>query len=82
MSRMATTILILALSACSLVRATDRYGNHYGGWYNHGDQYAWQLELCEKRIEDGAVPSAGRPLAMRCCMRDHGVPVEDAAGCG
>lgn len=74
--------LAVALAACSNpFGIADSYGNDYGGWYNPGGQFAWQLDLCEKQMETQNVPPMQRKLAMRCCMRDHGVPTEDTEGC-
>ena len=70
-----------ALAACSAVTIADRYGNEYGDWYNPGGNYTWQLGLCEHDMETRSVPAINRKAAMRCCMRDHGVPVDDV-GCG
>jgi hypothetical protein len=72
----------VVLGGCSLVQLTDPYGNVYGGWYDHGGQYRWQLVTCEQEIDDHAVANAGRKLYMRCCMWRHGVPIDDAASCG
>jgi hypothetical protein len=75
-------LLILLLASCSLVQLTDPYGNVYGDWYDHGNQYRWQLTTCEQEIDTRGVPNAGRPLFMRCCMWRHGVPIDDAGSCG
>lgn len=80
MKRVALTLAVLALNACSAVTIADRYGNTYGDWYNPGQDFAWQRDLCERTMEQGAVPPRQRKAAMRCCMHDHGVPV-DGTGC-
>jgi hypothetical protein len=80
MTRIGVALLGLTLASCSVVTIADRYGNTYGDWYNPGGDFAWQLGLCEQTMEQGAVPARQRKAAMRCCMHDHGVPVE-AAGC-
>jgi hypothetical protein len=72
---------VLALGACSFTTVADRYGNEYGDWYNPGSQFAWQLQLCEKQMDAQAVVPMQRKLAMRCCMHDHGVPVDSTQGC-
>ena len=69
------------LAGCSLVTIADRYGNEYGGWYNHGADFAWQRDLCEGEMERHNVPAPERKLAMRCCMRDHGVPIDPPPQC-
>jgi hypothetical protein len=80
MRRFGLALLGLTLGACSAVTIADRYGNIYGDWYNHGATFAWQRDLCERAMDEGAVPPRQRKAAMRCCMHDHGVPV-DATGC-
>ena len=65
------------LAGCGVGSITDRYGNAYGGWYDPGDNYRWQLELCERQMEQQGVPATARKLAMRCCMHDHGAPIDD-----
>ncbi|HXQ52770.1 MAG TPA: hypothetical protein VN802_16875 [Stellaceae bacterium] len=77
----AIAFLALALGACSVVTLTDPYGNQYGGWYNHGANYRWQMTTCEQAIDDQAVPNAERKHFMRCCMWRNGVPIEDAQTC-
>jgi hypothetical protein len=75
------SLLTLALAACSLGAVSDRYGNQYGGWYDPGSNYGWQLDLCERRVEARGVAAGERKLAMRCCMYAHGVPIDDAQYC-
>ena len=75
-------LVLAALGACSLVTVADRYGNRYGDWYNHGDQYRWQLTACEDDLNGRNVPAPERKLAMRCCMWLHGVPIDDPGSCG
>ena len=75
-------LLTAAVAACSFVTIADRYGNQYGDWYNPGSNFTWQLGVCEQQMETGRIPPMSRKAAMRCCMRDHGVPVDDARGCG
>jgi len=74
-------LLAAVLVACSFVTIADRYGNQYGDWYNPGGNFTWQLDLCERQMDTDKVPAPSRKAAMRCCMRDHGVPVDDATGC-
>ena len=71
----------LVLAACSMVTLTDPYGNRYGGWYNHGADYRWQLTTCEQEIADRDVANADRKHYMRCCMWRHGVPIGDPQSC-
>jgi len=83
MARFALILLLAGalIGGCSLVTIADRYGNEYGGWYNHGASFAWQRDLCESEMEKQNVAAPARKLAMRCCMRNHGVPVEPPPQC-
>jgi hypothetical protein len=78
----AALLLAGVLAACGMFTLTDPYGNSYGGLYEPGAGYRWQLATCEQAIDDRHVPNAGRKDFMRCCMWRHGVPVEDAQSCG
>jgi hypothetical protein len=82
MRKLGIGLLAAALAACSLVTIADRYGNQYGDWYNPGQTFTWQLGLCEHQMVAQSVPEPRRKAAMRCCMRDHGVPVDTASDCG
>lgn len=79
--RIGHAFLTLALAACSVAAISDRYGNEYGGWYNPGSNFRWQLDLCQRQVEAQASPLVDRKLAMRCCMYAHGVPIDDAQSC-
>jgi len=68
----------LALPGCSL---DDQYGNHYGGFFDYGNQYQWQLATCQNKITARAVPAPPRQRYMQCCMWRHGVPIDDSTGC-
>jgi hypothetical protein len=68
----------LALSGCAV---SDRYGNTYGGFYNPGDHYAWQLQTCDQEIAASAIAEPQKKRAMQCCMWRHGVPIDDSTGC-
>ncbi len=81
MRKLGICLFVAALGACSFVSIADRYGNEYGDWYNPGGNFTWQLDLCERQMDAQSVPPMSRKAAMRCCMRDHGVPVDDALGC-
>jgi hypothetical protein len=81
MRKLGMVLVVMALGACSFVSIADRYGNQYGDWYNPGGNFTWQLDLCQKQMETQSVPAMDRKLAMRCCMRDHGVPVNSSVGC-
>ena len=81
MRNLAIGIFAAALSACSFTTIADRYGNEYGDWYNPGGDFTWQLDLCERQMEADNVPPMSRKAAMRCCMHDHGVPVDNAQSC-
>jgi hypothetical protein len=74
-------VLFSMLTACGIATLTDPYGNRYGGWYNHGANYRWQMTTCEQEIVDTAVPNADRKHFMRCCMWRHGVPIDDSQSC-
>ena len=69
--------LALALGGCSLFQIQDSYGNRYGGWYEHGTQYRYQMALCERQTAASSVPAAQQPAAMRQCMWNHGVPKDN-----
>jgi hypothetical protein len=66
--------LALLLGGCSAFQIEDSYGNRYGGWYEHGSQYQYQMALCERQTAASSVPAAQRPAYMRECMWSHGVP--------
>jgi len=71
----------LALQGCSLFTVSDAYGNTYGSFADHGNQYLWQLASCEG--DAGLVTAAppDRKRWMQCCMWRHGVPIDDSTGC-
>ncbi|HWI27813.1 MAG TPA: hypothetical protein VN668_12640 [Stellaceae bacterium] len=79
--RLGLCLFAAALAACSFTTIADRYGNLYGDWYNPGGHFAWQLDLCEQQMEQQNIPLMQRKASMRCCMRDHGVPVDNVQGC-
>lgn len=81
MRKLGVCLFAMALGACSFVTIADRYGNEYGDWYNPGANFTWQLGVCERQMDAQNVPPMSRKAAMRCCMRDHGVPVNSAVGC-
>ncbi len=81
MRKLAICLFAAALGACSFATIADRYGNEYGDWYNPGGNFTWQLGVCEHQMDTDKVPPMSRKASMRCCMRDHGVPVDDAQGC-
>jgi len=69
--------IALALAGCSVFQIKDSYGNRYGGWYEHGDQYQSQLALCEQQTGAASIAAAQRPTYMRECMWRHGVPQDN-----
>jgi hypothetical protein len=69
--------LALTLGGCSVFQIQDSYGNRYGGWYEHGDQYRYQMTLCEQQTNSAAIAPAQRPATMRQCMWSHGVPQDN-----
>jgi hypothetical protein len=71
----------LALQGCAAFGIADRYGNRYGGFYDVGTQYSWQLATCDNELAADPVPVPERKRAMACCMWRHGVPIDDAGGC-
>jgi hypothetical protein len=81
MGKLGIGLLVAILGACSFTTAADRYGNEYGDWYNPGGRYSWQLGLCERQMDEQNIPAMQRKAAMRCCMHDHGVPVDAEANC-
>jgi hypothetical protein len=81
MHKLGTMLLAAALAACSFTTIADRYGNQYGDWYNPGGNFTWQLGVCEHAMAVQNLPPMSRKAAMRCCMRDHGVPAADTEGC-
>jgi hypothetical protein len=81
MVRIGIVVAVLVIGACSFTTIADRYGNEYGDWYNPGGNYAWQLDLCERRMDSDVIAPKARKVAMRCCMRDHGVPLDVPTPC-
>ena len=81
MNRLAVLATALALQGCNVVQISDRYGNTYGGFYDHGGQYAWQLETCDREIAAATLADPQKKRAMECCMWRHGVPIDDATAC-
>ena len=84
MTKPPTAIAILAvlvLQGCSFFEITDRYGNTYGGFFNYGNQYQWQLGVCHDEVTARNVAEALRQRYMQCCMWRHGVPIDDSNGC-
>ena len=72
---------ILALQGCSFFEATDEYGNTYGGFFDYGNQYQWQVGVCQDEVTAHQVDAALRKRYMQCCMWRHGVPIDDSKGC-
>lgn len=71
-------LAVLALQGCGI---SDDYGNSYGGFYNYGNQYNWQLATCQQEVTARSVVEPDRPRYMQCCMWRHGVPIKDSTGC-
>ena len=78
-------VFLLVLTGCGtfdpIYAVQDSYGNRYGGYYEHGDNYSWQLQTCERETASPAIPSPQRPYHMRCCMWHHGVPIAHPETC-
>jgi hypothetical protein len=72
---------VLALQGCSWLTIKDEYGNRYGGFYDYGNKYEWQLVTCQAEISARAVADPFRKRYMECCMWRHGVPITDSTGC-
>jgi hypothetical protein len=68
----------LALQGCAI---QDRYGNSYGGFFDYGNQYAWQRTACETEIDAKNIAAELRRRYMQCCMWRNGVPIDDSTGC-
>ena len=79
--RLAILLPALLLSGCSFFQISDEYGNTYGGFFDHGNQYLRQMATCEADSGLVEAPSADRKRWMQCCMWRHGVPVADSNGC-
>jgi hypothetical protein len=71
----------LTLQGCSLVEVDDPYGNSYGGFFDYGSQYRWQLATCQDELGAHGVPAELAKRYMQCCMWRHGVPIDDSTGC-
>jgi hypothetical protein len=79
--RFITLLGALALQGCGVFTLYDDYGNGYGGFFDYGSQYRWQLAACESELAARAVPVLERKRYMQCCMWRHGVPIDDSQGC-
>jgi len=83
MKKSLVTIAMLgafALQGCSLFEARDDYGNSYGNFFNYGNQYQWQVGVCQNELTAAAVAEPLRQRYMQCCMWRHGVPIDDSTG--
>ena len=81
MSRVVVLFSALALAGCGFFTIEDQYGNSYGGFFDHGNRYSWQLATCEADSGLAEAQSGERKRWMECCMWRHGVPIDDANGC-
>ncbi|HLI21145.1 MAG TPA: hypothetical protein VKV32_08510 [Stellaceae bacterium] len=84
MKKLALSAVLLAtlgLYGCSWFTLSDKYGNTYGGFFDHGGQYGWQMATCEADpgLAEAAAPDRKRWMA--CCMWRHGVPIDNSTGC-
>jgi len=70
-----------ALQGCGLFALDDQYGNSYGGFFDYGSQYGWQLATCQKDVAAASIAEQLRPRWMQCCMWRHGVPIDDSTSC-
>jgi hypothetical protein len=73
--------VLLALQGCSWITISDKYGNSYGGFFDYGNQYAWQLQTCQNDPALAKTPLTDQKRWMECCMWRHGVPIDDSTGC-
>lgn len=80
-ARFAVLLAAAALSGCGWFTISDKYGNEYGGFYEYGSHYAWQLQTCESEPALATAVAAEQKRWMECCMWRHGVPIDDATGC-
>ena len=80
-ARCAILLVMLALQGCGVFGVSDEYGNYYGGFYDYGNKYEWQLATCRDDMSAHPVADSLRPRAMQCCMWRHGVPIDDSTGC-
>jgi hypothetical protein len=80
-ARCSVLLLALALQGCGLFSISDKYGNSYGGFYDYGNKYQWQLATCQDEVTAHAVVDPFRKRYMECCMWRHGVPIDDSNGC-
>ena len=74
-------LAIFGLQGCSFFEAEDQYGNSYGGFFDYGNQYQWQVGVCQDEVTAHDVAAALRKRYMQCCMWRHGVPIDDSTGC-
>jgi hypothetical protein len=76
-----TLAVTLALGGCGTFGITDQYGTQYGGFFDYGNQYVWQLRTCESDPGRAQTADPLRKRWMQCCMWRHGVPIDDSNGC-
>jgi hypothetical protein len=79
--RLAILLLAVVLQGCGYFSVSDSYGNTYGGFFDYGNKYLWQMATCEADPGLVEAPASDRQRWMQCCMWRHGVPVEDPNGC-
>ena len=73
--------LALLLQGCGMFSVTDQYGSYYGGFFDYGGQYSWQLQTCATDPALAQTQDILRKRWMQCCMWRHGVPIDDSTGC-
>ncbi|HEY3916265.1 MAG TPA: hypothetical protein VGL83_00655 [Stellaceae bacterium] len=79
--RFAVLLSALALQGCTFFTISDNYGNSYGGFFDYGNKYLYQLATCEAAPGLVEAAAAQRPRWMQCCMWRNGVPIDDSTGC-
>jgi len=72
---------LLSLQGCGFFWVDDDYGNSYGGIFDFGAQYRWQLATCQGELRSSSVADPLRKRWMECCMWRHGVPIDNSTGC-
>ena len=80
--RFAVLLAAVTLQGCGWFTISDQYGNSYGGFFNYGNQYSWQLATCQNDPALAKAAPGDQKRWMQCCMWRHGVPIDDdTTGC-
>ena len=81
LARTGVLLAAVALSGCGWFTISDKYGNEYGGFYDYGSRYVWQLQTCQDDPVLAKTAAGEQKRWMECCMWRHGVPIDDSTGC-